>query len=120
MTHGWKLFEYIEDKKLVFKNRDRDWMMMQPFGEQSQSLNLVLQSLDHMGMGNQYFFVSALHCSGIMMTVFGQLLIMHVGYNLFSDPLMIPTALTMRFAGVGVKKFTLWFRVKRHVWTTAG
>ena len=60
-----------------FKGRSRRWGGLDPYI--NQALPAELRTLDQMCMSEQYYFLGAFHCGGIMMAVLGMLLVLKSG-----------------------------------------
>ena len=60
-----------------FKGRSRRWVGLDPYI--NQALPAELRTLDQMCMSEQYYFLGAFHCGGIMMAVLGMLLVLKSG-----------------------------------------
>ena len=91
LVWNWKLFEYIEFCTERFRNRTRRWVGLDT--AINEELPSDLRTLDQMCFSTQFYFLGALHASGIVMAVLGYMLVLHKGHNMCADcsePLRAP------------------------------
>lgn len=84
LVHGWKLHDYLAFCNERYKKRTRRWMGLDT--ELNEEIAADLRTLDHMCFSDQFYFMSSLQALGIMLSVFGNLLVERSGYNMFRDP----------------------------------
>ena len=80
LVWNWKLYEYIEFCTERFRNRTRRWVGLDT--AINEELPSDLRTLDQMCFSTQFYFLGALHASGIVMAVLGYMLVLHKGHNM--------------------------------------
>ena len=91
LIHGWKLYDYLKDKRKVYVNRSISWISNGPLEE--KDLDKSLRTLDRLAFSSQYYLMISLFSSGMAWIVWALQMIFRSQYDPFSDPIFIPLIL---------------------------
>ena len=118
LFHGWKIHDYLVFVRFHFNERRVRWVGMDD--QYDEALDEGIRTLHQMGFSSQYYFMSFIHVTGMVLVVLGIEAMMRVSYNFFGDPatlLLVPflwlLMTALQFIAVFLAdKFGLW-SVKR-------
>jgi hypothetical protein len=119
LFHGWKIYEYLRYAQQRFINRSERWKLNEK--EQDESIDKNLRACDQLCFSTQFYFINALHSTGLVFVVFAIEIMILANYNMFGDPMFAATAAYVAFATKGLKTIFiqiadfigLWVIIKR-------
>jgi len=89
LFHGWKVYEYLRYAQQRFINRSERWKLKEK--EQDESIDKNLRACDQLCFSTQFYFINALHSTGIVFVVFAIEMMILSNYNMFGDPMFAAT-----------------------------
>lgn len=83
LAHGWKLYDYVSYQRYRFTQRETRWQLASHSVD--ASISEYLQTADMLCFSSQYYFVLALHTWGMILTIFGIVIMLRKEYDMFAD-----------------------------------
>jgi len=87
LHHGWKVYDFVAYQKYRFSVRDHRWQM-EAWDTLDESIAEPLQTVDMLCFSSQFYFMSALHGTGMLMVMFGLTITLRQFANPFSDQML--------------------------------
>jgi len=101
LFHGWKIYEYLRYAQQRFINRTERWKLKEK--EQDESIDKNLRACDQVCFSTQFYFVNALHSTGLVFVVFAIEMMILAQYNMFGDPMFAAAAAYVGGCAYGIK-----------------
>ena len=85
MRYGWKLNMYLKQASEIFANRPKAWILKCPVAVESREITKKFRSIDRMCFSAQFYFVAAHITFGCLLSVYGLMVVINGGYEIFKD-----------------------------------
>merc|ERR1711871_1739874 len=118
MRYGWKLNMYLKQASEIFANRPKAWIFKCPVAVESREITKKFRSIDRMCFSAQFYFVAAHITFGCLLSVYGLMVVINGGYEIFKDdalPFLALYTFALCYAGEviavkGAKQVLLWHK----------
>ena len=87
LYHGWKVYDFVAYQKYRFSVRENRWQM-EAWDTLDESIAEPLQTIDMMCFSSQFYFMTAIHGSGMLICMFGITMILRTRANPFGDSML--------------------------------
>jgi hypothetical protein len=101
LFHGWKIYEYLRYAQQRFINRTERWKLKEK--EQDESIDKNLRAVDQVCFSTQFYFINALHSTGLVFVIFAIEMMILAQYNMFGDPMFAGCAGYIGAVAYGIK-----------------
>jgi hypothetical protein len=87
LFHGWKVYDYLVYTRYRFLQRETRWKGLED--SLDECIEEGMRTIDQMCFSSQFYFMSTLHTSGIILLVLAIEIMLRSEYNMFGDPTML-------------------------------
>jgi hypothetical protein len=114
LFHGWKVYDYLVYTRYRFLQRETRWKGLED--SLDECIEEGMRTVDQMCFSSQFYFMTTLHMSGIVLVVFAIIIMLRSEYNMFGDtavlallPYMMAVCYFIKRTGFYVAwKFKFW------------
>jgi hypothetical protein len=114
LFHGWKVYDYLVYTQYRFLQRETRWKGLED--SLDECIEEGMRTIDQMCFSSQFYFMSTIHTSGIILLVFAIETMVRADYNMFGDEAMIPLVIFILALCYAIKRTGLFMAYTFKIW----